>query len=112
MKTIVYGSLLSTLILVSCVKKPRACFTATNLPDTGIVETGSNLSFDAACSEGATAYQWRVMKDSSGVILEDNYFEGKKLSFTFLKRGEYQVRLMVTRKNKNGNSVGKTLMVR
>ncbi len=112
MKTLVFSLGLSALIFSGCVKKPSACYTSVNLPDSGIVNAGTVITFDSRCSKDATDYQWRVLRDSGDVIVEDYFFSGRSLTYAFLKTGDYQIRLMVSRKGKNGNSTGKTVVVK
>ena len=77
--------ILSTVITVSCSNAPESCFTSRT--------EGTNVSFDASCSENVHLYIWNF-GDGSDTLTDE-----KVIQHEYPEDGFYTVTLEVQRKD-------------
>lgn len=102
MKNAFYILILVINILVFACKKPsNACFTYSPT----LINSRTEVSFNASCSENASYFTWSFGDNSS-----DTTVTAKTISHTFLTPGQFKVTLHAKRKDGISNKKGQPII--
>lgn len=97
MKVVGLSGIIVLLLLSSCGKLPKPCVTPV-LTQQDTVAAGTTLTFNAACSENATKYDWKIVdRQLDSVVHETN--NSVTLTYQFNTPGQMAVFLYLTNEN-------------